>query len=237
MNVIKLKRRWKKAQNSEEECYRTRSRYESTEMWNEYLYENFSLDLSFFRDKNILEVGGGGYGMIYFINHPCYKVAIDPLCYRYRDVYANRNDDTNVVTGIGECLPFDSDSFDIVLCINIIDHGMNPTDIVREWERVLKPDATLLFMVNTFNLPKAIRSMLWMIDRPHPHHLHDKEVLRFLKDSGFKIDFHSIKRSDIGIVISSIKGSNYIHAIKTFFAILLSISHSYFICSKEVELE
>lgn len=62
MNAIKLalKRRWKKVQNLEEECYRTRSRYESTEMWAEYLHEIFSLDLSFFRDKNILEVGGGG---------------------------------------------------------------------------------------------------------------------------------------------------------------------------------
>ena len=230
MRVIKsaLIERWKKAQDSEEKCYRTRSRYESTEIWNKYLYENFSLDFDFFRNKNILEVGGGGYGMIHFIDHAGYKVGIDPLCYRYRDVYATRDDGTNVVTGIGECLPFNDDSFDVLLCINIIDHGMDPNDIVRELERVLKPCGTLLFMVNTFNLPKAIRNMLWMIDRPHPHHLHDKEVLRFLKDSGFKIDFHSIKKSDIDSVFLS---------IKMFFAILLSIRHSYFMCSKEVEIK
>ena len=62
MNAIArtLKRRWEKAQNSEEKCYRTRGdRYESTEVYAEYLHENFSLDLSFFKDKNILEVGGG----------------------------------------------------------------------------------------------------------------------------------------------------------------------------------
>lgn len=172
--------------------------------------------------------------MIYFINHPCYKVAIDPLCYRYRDVYANRNDDTNVVTGIGECLPFDSASFDIILCINVIDHGMNPSDIVKEVERVLKPDGTLLFMVNTFNLPKAIRSILWLADRPHPHHLHDKEVLQFLKDSGFKIEFHSIKKSGSDIVLSYIKSGYITPAIKNLFAILFGIRHSHYICSKGV---
>jgi SAM-dependent methyltransferase len=237
MNAIKLalKRRWKKAQNSEEKCYSTRSRYESTEVYAEYLHENFSLDLSFFKDKNILEVRGGGYGMIYFINYSCYKVAIDPLCYRYRDVYADRNDDTNVVTGIGECLPFDSASFDIVLCINVIDHGMNPADSVRELERVLKPEGTLLFMVNTFNLPKAIRSILRIVDRPHPHHLNDKEVLQFLNDSGFKIDFHSIKKSGIGIVLSYIKSGYITPAITNFFAILLGIRRSYYICSKRCD--
>ena len=48
----------------------------------------------------------------------------------------------------GETLPFDDDSFDVVLCDNVVDHALNPRKILEEIARVLKPGGTLYFEVN-----------------------------------------------------------------------------------------
>lgn len=201
--------------------------------------QNFQLDFGFFQNKIILEVGAGGFGMVYFVDQQCSKVAVDPLCHNYKDIFAGRNimTYTHIVTGVGEYLPFEDNSFDMVLCFNIIDHGMNPSGIIKELSRVLKPEGNILLMVNTFDIHKSIRSKLHLIDKPHPHHLHDAEVIQFIKDSELEIDYHIIRKSEINLVKSYIKGRNIYPALANSLAMLFGIRHSYYVCSNRSDIK
>lgn len=48
-----------------------------------------------------------------------------------------------VVKGVGENIPYGSETFDIVICRNVIDHTHNPSLVISEISRVLKPKGHL----------------------------------------------------------------------------------------------
>jgi SAM-dependent methyltransferase len=45
-------------------------------------------------------------------------------------------------------LPFRNETFDVVICDNVVDHAESPPQIVRELVRVLAPGGLLYFTVN-----------------------------------------------------------------------------------------
>ena len=49
------------------------------------------------------------------------------------------------VVGIGESLPFQSESFDVVICTQVMEYVSNPFEVAGELHRVLKTDGFLLF--------------------------------------------------------------------------------------------
>jgi ubiquinone/menaquinone biosynthesis C-methylase UbiE len=52
------------------------------------------------------------------------------------------------IAAIGEHLPFGNNSFDIVLCDNVVDHAESPRAILEEIERVMVPGGLLYLEVN-----------------------------------------------------------------------------------------
>lgn len=44
-----------------------------------------------------------------------------------------------------ERLPFESESFDVIICIDAINHLPNRENVFQEWNRLLKPDGKILF--------------------------------------------------------------------------------------------
>jgi SAM-dependent methyltransferase len=56
----------------------------------------------------------------------------------------------------GECLPFRDESFDLVLCDNVVDHAESPGDIARELVRILAPGGLLYFTVNVHHALYAV---------------------------------------------------------------------------------
>ena len=188
----------KKVQNAEERFYRRDKTFESTtaweQIWKQSIFRQFGINFEFFRDKSVLEIGCGAFGCIHYINAPCFKTGIDPLCYNYRDIYNAHPGSASHLTCFGEFLPFGKGVFDVVMSFNVIDHGINPENIIKEAKRVLKRNGIFLLYIHTFNIPKFIRSKLWVVDKPHPHHLSDEEVRSYLKNAGFNIGYHSISK-------------------------------------------
>ncbi|MBI5287330.1 MAG: class I SAM-dependent methyltransferase [Deltaproteobacteria bacterium] len=79
------------------------------------------------------------------------------------------------VQGIAECMPLHSNFFDLVLCIDVLDHVISPEYALAEILRVIKPGGYLYLMVgNTedemFYLHKQSRQMFGI--REFRAHLH-----------------------------------------------------------------
>ena len=95
----------------------------------------------------ILEVGCGAHGLIFGFGEN-FGVGIDPLAVDYKRLFPKWQGNALTTAAIGEQLPFDDTSFDIVLSDNVIDHAEDPIMIIDEIVRVLKPGGVLYFTVN-----------------------------------------------------------------------------------------
>ena len=98
-------------------------------------------------NASVIEVGSGAHGLIFFFgNETC--IGVDPLAVDYRRLFPAWQKRVQTVAAFGEQLPFEDESFDIVLCDNVVDHAENPAGIVRELVRILKRGGLLYFTVN-----------------------------------------------------------------------------------------
>jgi SAM-dependent methyltransferase len=98
-------------------------------------------------DARVLEVGCGPMGLIFFFGARD-GVGVDPLADHYRELFPAWFDRARTLAASGENLPFETASFDIVMCDNVVDHAEDPRRIVEEICRVLKPGGLLYFTVN-----------------------------------------------------------------------------------------
>jgi SAM-dependent methyltransferase len=98
----------------------------------------------------VLEVGSGSEGLIFFFGVEN-AVGVDPLADHYAAMFPWHARVTTVAAG-GEALPFEEASFDVALCDNVVDHAVDPAQIVAEIARVLSPGGLLYFTVNIHSL-------------------------------------------------------------------------------------
>lgn len=98
-------------------------------------------------DARVIEVGSGAHGLIF-----CFGaergVGVDPLAVDYGGLFPGWQRRAATVAAVGESLPFLSESFDVVICDNVVDHAESPPQIVRELVRILRPGGLLYFTVN-----------------------------------------------------------------------------------------
>jgi SAM-dependent methyltransferase len=98
-------------------------------------------------DARVLEVGSGAHGLIfYFGTTRC--MGVDPLATYYARLFPEWQRRVQTLAAYGEQLPFADNSFDFVLCDNVVDHAEFPARIVSEMARVLIPGGLLYFTVN-----------------------------------------------------------------------------------------
>lgn len=98
-------------------------------------------------DARVLEVGSGAHGLIFFFEGER-NVGVDPLAHAYSSLFPAWQGRVATVGAFGESLPFANESFDIVLCDNVVDHAESPERIISEMLRVLAPSGLLYFTVN-----------------------------------------------------------------------------------------
>lgn len=95
----------------------------------------------------VLEVGSGAHGLVFgFAGN--FGLGIDPLAVEYKRLFPKLQHKAFTVAAIGEQLPFEDGSFDVVLSDNVIDHAEKPLEIIGELVRVLKRGGLLYFTVN-----------------------------------------------------------------------------------------
>ncbi|QCS42013.1 class I SAM-dependent methyltransferase [Natrinema versiforme] len=161
----------------------------------DWLADRFDLSPdNLFGQKSVLEVGCGTGGLVYSIEEHVPDagtiIGLDPILGK---VSNPRLSGEPVIQGAGESLPFDDDFFDVAANINVLDHTVQPSTVLAEIARVLKPGGTFLFKINTYSLPEYIRNRIQYIDRPHPHHFSPSEIRDMLLNQGFHIEHESIE--------------------------------------------
>lgn len=97
-----------------------------------------------FEEKRILEIGCGPKGMIHYISGKK-KVGIDPLIEEYKRLNILEDGEVKHVIGIGEELKFERESFDIIICFNVLDRSQVPEKVCQEMFRVVKKDGKIIF--------------------------------------------------------------------------------------------
>jgi len=133
--------------------------------WSEEL-PRFGCSQDFFTGRRVLDIGCGPVGLIHFVDNAAERIRIDPLLLQYESRMALQGPQLSLA-GLGEALPLASDSVDIAICFNALDHMQDPGAALAEIRRVLRPGGTLLLMIHSF--PKWARPFFW-VDRLHPHH-------------------------------------------------------------------
>ena len=224
--------RWIVAQSAEKK-YSHILEYIELPTESQFFSKKFPLNSEFFNGKSILEVGCSPAAEIHYLEEAHFRVGIDPLTCEWKHLYRNG---ANNIQGMGEYLPFKDETFDIVLCLNVLDHVQSPILTLKEIKRVLKEESVLVLWLQTYTSSKIIRrGLLNLIDRPHPHHFTDGEVSFMLQKIGYSINHHSTRRGSQKSAISVVKSGRIASGLKSLAATLfLGLSESSFICSKDI---
>ena len=106
-------------------------------------------------DARVVEVGSGAHGLIFYFGAE-HRVGVDPLAVSYGSLFPNWQARAQTIAAAGESLPFANESFDVVLCDNVVDHAESPRKIVGELTRILTPGGLLYFTVNIHHQVYAI---------------------------------------------------------------------------------
>ena len=106
-------------------------------------------------DARVIEVGSGAHGLIFYFGSQ-HGIGVDPLAVSYRSLFPRWQSCAPTIAAVGESLPFTNQSFDIVICDNVVDHAESPARIVRELARILVPSGLLYFTVNVHHQVYAV---------------------------------------------------------------------------------
>jgi SAM-dependent methyltransferase len=176
-------RRWRKGQKTQRKFWQSRNRMTHNErigvaLWYERISHGFNLNYDFFNNKDILEVGCGATGIIFFLENAKTRIGIEPM-----DVNDLIEDWKRpfIRKGIGEKLPFEDSSFDITVCFNVLEHTLDPAKLIREVYRVLRDNGDFLLWFHCLrNQFKYFQPFLNKIDSIRPHHFTLDEILTLI---------------------------------------------------------
>ncbi|HEX3019315.1 MAG TPA: class I SAM-dependent methyltransferase [Chitinispirillaceae bacterium] len=140
----------------------------------------------------ILEIGSGPAGILTYLpsNH---RFAIDPLEHFYgiksrcKEI---RDPQVKYVSGQGEFLPYSDNSFDFLIIDNILDHCENIDAVFSEMKRVLRADGVIYlrnFTHTQWGMLLANLLEVFKIDRGHPYHFRESDLLKLFNTHKFKI--------------------------------------------------
>jgi ubiquinone/menaquinone biosynthesis C-methylase UbiE len=221
------KERWRQAQRTEDVVWAEAAQSESTILYMLSFQAQRALQVrSLLRDRprSCLEVGIGalGVGVAGFLFEVPFRVGVDPqrsvrakgigLLAHY--VEALRAP-IRYIVGCGEDLPIESNSMDLVLCCNVLDHTLDPDAILEEIARVLKPAGLFFLDVHTFSFLGLLKWHAWtkhkhrdeILVQAHPYRFFEPALYSRFKAHGFKVverQGHSLSSTWVGHARTSV---------------------------------
>ena len=105
------------------------------------------------RKKKLLEIGSGlgAFNVIARAEYDIDAWGVEPSCEGYGGSFEtsvellqeNGLSTEKILSAVGESLPFESDTFDVVFSTNVLEHVLDPEKVIREAIRVCKPGGTI----------------------------------------------------------------------------------------------
>lgn len=112
----------------------------------------FGLSRDNYAGKRVLDIGCGPRGSLEWADMTARRVGLDPLAADYLKLGADKHAMEYVASGSEE-IPFPDGYFDIVTCLNALDHVDDIEATVREIKRVTKQGGMFLLSVETDHPP------------------------------------------------------------------------------------
>lgn len=127
----------------------------------------------------VLDVGcGGGYSCEFLAARGAIVTGIDPAgqCIRVAQEHARSVGlEIRYRSGVAEALPFGTGEFDVVICVDVLEHVADLPQTIHEIQRVLKPQGWFCFdTINRTFWSKLI--LIWLLEdwlRLIPQGIHD----------------------------------------------------------------
>jgi ubiquinone/menaquinone biosynthesis C-methylase UbiE len=140
-------------------------------------------------DNRLLDVGAGPISFLSVVGTGREKVAVDTLSDAYKKKF-NRDDSVVYVNSESEALNMEDNYFDVVFCLNALDHFKDYYKSIAEMIRVLKMGGILyLEYENTTPLMRKMCAMGY--EKPlsifHPHLLDNDEIIAFCKKNNLRV--------------------------------------------------
>ena len=119
----------------------------------EYWYtKHFGIAPSFYKGKNILDIGCGPLGSLEWADVCSCRIGLDPLARNYK-AQRNFNHKMIYVAACSESMPFQDGVFDVISSFNSLDHLDNLDRAISEIFRVLAPSGFFLLLVEVEHAP------------------------------------------------------------------------------------
>lgn len=123
----------------------------------------FESCFSAWNGKKVLDLGcGGGFVSEELARRGAHVTGVDPaqVLVDVAKLHAQESGfEIDYKVGTGEAIPAPDASFDIVVCVDVLEHVADLDRVLQEVHRVLKPGG--LFLYDTIN--KTVFSFVWMI--------------------------------------------------------------------------
>ena len=166
---------------------------------NEPRFKFFDKFISSWRYLNVLDIGcGGGFTCEFIAKKGATVSGIDlsTVSIKTAKLHAKESDLTiDYRSGTAENLPYQDDRFDVITCVDVLEHVEDVAKVIAEVKRVLKPGGVFLF--DTIN--KTFKSkliMIWLLEyikKDIPKGTHDwnmfikpLQMTGYLEQEGFK---------------------------------------------------
>ena len=114
----------------------------------------FDLQRKDYNAKRVLDLGCGPCGSLEWADMTTQRVGLDPLAHDYLKLGADKHKMEYVAAG-SENIPFPDSHFDIVTCLNALDHVDDLDRTVREIKRVVRRGGFFLVYVEIDHPPTA----------------------------------------------------------------------------------
>ena len=168
-------------------------------------------------DSWVLDLGcGTGQFSIPLLERGCRAVSVDldvPRLGEVRDACAEKNLTARILLGDGANLPFHSESFDAVVCREMIEHTGEPGAVVEEIKRVLKPQGRLCVTVPSAHTERYFQwvDSRWLAMAGHVNVFTRATMCELLEAHGFHV--------------LEIRGRNFFYSLFWFIHTLTKTTH------------
>ena len=156
------------------------------------------------RNKNVLDVGsGGGFYSLIVCKRGARDITlldISPLCIKAAKINLRENINSNPDGIIADAthLPFRNETFNFVICVDVIEHILEDHMVLQEIERVLKSNGLMIIATQNSNSLNYIleapiqryvfKNREWMgWDPTHVRFYNPSNLFQMLKKCGFNI--------------------------------------------------